>query len=127
MMRMTSDRWTGPEARASGAGVIAILLSSLLVPAASGQTSAPQTDAIPPAGSLEAPPEKIEPQRPIDPGAAPAPGAGTEELGRSGGVLQPPPTPDLGMTREPPDQGTATTPVIPPQDMPQRPSGAQPR
>ena len=120
-----SSRWVR---RPPTLSALALLASLLGAQASNSQTEAPQTDAIPPAGSLEAPPEKIEPDRPIGPDQPLSQGLTTDELRRSGGVLQPPPTPDGGMTREPPNQGATTTPVIPPRDVPgRRPPDAQPR
>jgi hypothetical protein len=94
------------------------------------QTTAPQSDAVPPPGSLDAPPEKVEPGRPIAPGTA-DPGAdkGTlsDQLNKSGGVIQPPPAPDPGMTRTPPNQGATQTPVMPPPGTPGGAPGPQPK
>ena len=95
-----------------------VLLSAVLVPpigpAAFGQAAQP--DAVPPAGSSNAPPEKIEPQRPI--GQAPDQGSLSDQLNKSNGVIAPDPGPDSDMTRRPPDRGTAKTPVIPPPGAP---------
>lgn len=63
-----------------------------------------------PPGTLEAPPERIEPGPPV--------GQGGESLGealtRSRGVIKPPPGIDPGLVEEPPPPSRFETPVIPP-------------
>jgi hypothetical protein len=63
-----------------------------------------------PPGTLDAPPERIEPQPPV--------GQGGETLGealtRTRGVIKPPPGIDPGLVEEPPPPGLFETPVIPP-------------
>lgn len=79
----------------------------------------------PPAGTLEAPPERIEPRPPVGaPGAQPPGGTLSDQLEESRGVIKPPPGLDPGLVEEPPDPGLFPTPVIPPGT--QTP-GAQPR
>jgi hypothetical protein len=60
---------------------------------------------------------------PQDGGQQPRPDSGdgnsTDKLGSCGGVLQPPPSGDQGMTQPPPDQGK--TPVIKPGEVPAQP------
>ncbi|HJU19005.1 MAG TPA: hypothetical protein VJ770_21325 [Stellaceae bacterium] len=62
------------------------------------------------------------PQQQPQPGSSAAPGTLSHELNRSGGVLYPPPTGDGGVIA-PPNQGTSSTPVIPPPGSP----GGNPR
>jgi hypothetical protein len=121
--------------RVSASATRALLVSSVLVLAALafgqtswGQTTAPQSDAVPPAGTLESPPEKVEPERPIG-DATPGGDKGTlsEQLQRSGGVIQPPPARDPGMTIDPPNEGAAQTPVIPPPGTPGGAPGPTPK
>ncbi|MGX9145605.1 hypothetical protein [Mesorhizobium sp. 128a] len=62
--------------------------------------------------------------QPQDGGQQPPPGDdgngnSTTDLGSCGGVLQPPPSGDQGMTQPPPDQGK--TPVIKPGEVPVQP------
>jgi len=57
-------------------------------------------------------------QKPIDNGNNGNDGSSTK-LGSCGGVLQPPPSGDQGMTQPPPDQGK--TPVIKPGEVPAQP------
>lgn len=62
--------------------------------------------------------------QPQDGGQQPPPaddgnGNSTADLGSCGGVLQPPPSGDQGMTQPPPDQGK--TPVIKPGEVPVQP------
>ena len=83
--------------------------------AAFGQTSA----------TPEAPPERIEPDRPI--GSPDAGGSLSDELSRSGGVITPPQGVDPGMVQPPPDAGTARTPVIPPPGSPGGDPSVQPK
>jgi hypothetical protein len=63
-----------------------------------------------PPGTLEAPPERIEPERPV--------GEGGETLGekltRTRGVIKPSPGIDPGLVEQPPDPTRFPTPVIPP-------------
>lgn len=70
-----------------------------------------------------APPAPCQAQ-PQDGGQQPPPaddgnGNSTADLGSCGGVLQPPPSGDQGMTQPPPDQGK--TPVIKPGEVPVQP------
>lgn len=71
----------------------------------------------PPVGSPDVVPEKIEPDRPIGeppPADAPQGESLSDELSRTGGVIEPGPSLDPEMVEPPPDGGAATTPVIPP-------------
>jgi periplasmic protein TonB len=90
----------------------AALVLGMLMTSSPAAAQAPEMPSVPPPDSLEAPPEKVEPERPIGP--PPEDGVDQEELERSQGVLEPPETPDPGLVRPPPDDGAATTPVIPP-------------
>ncbi|MER8432458.1 hypothetical protein [Mesorhizobium caraganae] len=70
-----------------------------------------------------APPVPCQAQ-PQDGGQQPPPadagnGNSTADLGSCGGVLQPPPSGDQGMTQPPPDEGK--TPVIKPGEVPVQP------
>lgn len=66
----------------------------------------------PPPGSLEAPPERIEPDAPI---GEPAPGESlSDRLEENRGVIEPPRNVDPGLVEEPPDPERFPTPVIPP-------------
>jgi hypothetical protein len=57
------------------------------------------------------------PQQQTRSGSSPAFGSLSEELDRSGGIIQPPPTGDRGVV-QPPNQGASRTPVIPPPGTP---------
>lgn len=67
------------------------------------------------AASSRLPPMPAMAFRPADAGN----GISTADLGSCGGVLQPPPSGDQGMTQPPPDQGK--TPVIKPGEVPVQP------
>ena len=84
--------------------------SCLLAGEALGQAEVPANP--PPAGTPEAPPEKIEPAPPATvPDNTRTP---SDELSRTQGVITPPKGVDPGLVKPPPDAGAAKTPVIPP-------------
>lgn len=92
-------------------GILHATILALLVAAdtAAAQTTVP-TPAPP--GSLEAPPERIEPQPPI---GAPTPEKSlSEALKDTGGVIKPPPGMDPGIVEPTPDPRRFPTPVVPP-------------
>jgi hypothetical protein len=90
-----------------GGGLLALLV---MADAMAAQEQPPV--APPPAGSLEAPPERIEPEVPI---GEPAPGESlSDRLEESRGVIKPPRNIDPGLVEEPPDPQRFPTPVIPP-------------
>lgn len=95
--------------------VAAILASLAAVAPLHAQPAVPADPA--PVGSPDVLPEKIEPDRPIgEPPPTDAPQSETlsDELSRTGGVIEPGPNLDPEMVEPPPDGGAATTPVIPP-------------
>ena len=85
-----------------------------IAPAASAQTTVP----LPP----ETPSHQTVPE---------ANGSSTqplsEKLGRSGGVILPPPGVDPGLAQTPPPVGPQSTPVIPPLGSPSDQSGIKPK
>ena len=92
--------------------LLAVLL--LATPAAMAQAIVPADR--PPAGSPQVVPEKVEPDRPVG-----APPQGEEqddslsdELSRTGGVIEPPPAVDPEIVEPPPDDGSAAGRVIRP-------------
>lgn len=90
--------------------------SALAFTAWLGTVSAQEVQPRPaPPGSLEAPPERIEP--------APDPGSGTlsDQLEESRGVIKPPQGVDPGIIERPPDPSRFPTPVIPPANPPAPP------
>jgi hypothetical protein len=66
--------------------------------------------------------EKSGPRQPPPPRPTTTPGSLSQELNRSGGVIQPPPSADRNVMT-PPNQGTSRMPVIPPPGTP----GGNPR
>lgn len=85
-----------------------LILTTLAVP---GAVLAQETAPAPP-GTLDSPPEQIEPGPPVG-----SPGSGEtlgEALGESRGVIQPPAGVDPGMVEPTPPAGQFPTPVIPP-------------
>jgi hypothetical protein len=79
---------------------------------------------VPGAVAQERNPPQSQPTPPPSPGGSSGPNSGSgqsprspgEELNHSGGVLQPPPTPDAGVV-SPPSEGSSM-PVIPPPGTP---------
>lgn len=106
-----------PTAR-KAAHTIALVagLLPVLVPASAQEPAVPADP--PPAGSTDVVPEKIEPQRPIGPPAAPEVNT-PDEPAPSGFVIRPPPGVDPEMVAPPPDDGAAVGPVIKPPPPPQ--------
>ncbi len=87
-----------------------VLLSAGLAPAVLAQERNPQSPPakpLPPGGSSGS---SNAPEQ------SPLPRSPSEELNHSGGVLQPPPTPDAGVV-SPPSEGSSM-PVIPPPGTP---------
>ena len=87
-----------------------LLLSAGLAPTVLAQEHNPQSPPakpLPPGGSSGSnnAPDRSPPRSPSD------------ELNHSGGVLQPPPTPDAGVV-SPPSEGSSDMPVIPPPGTP---------
>ncbi|HUC66371.1 MAG TPA: hypothetical protein VMA53_13120 [Stellaceae bacterium] len=82
-----------------------LLLGAGLVPGAVAQErNSPQSQPTPP-------PSRGSPGS--NSGSDQSPRSPSDELNRSGGVLQPPPTPDAGVV-SPPSEGSSDMPVIPP-------------
>lgn len=104
-------------------GAAMLALAAEARPAAAQDAAPPATgvpEAVPPAGSVDAPPEQVD-QGPAIGSPADAADDSTlsDRLSRSGGVIEPArPAADPGMVRPPPDGGAATTPVIPPPGTP---------
>ena len=92
------------------------LAALLSISACQAQTTAPapppaappQNDAAPPV-----PPRDVVPQA-----SPPASGTLSEQLSRSGGVIQPPPQVDRKIEAPTPDPGAQSMPVIPPPGTP---------
>jgi hypothetical protein len=85
------------------AGFAALLSTS----ACQAQTTAPAPDAAAPKSQNEVPQA-----------SRPAPGTLSEQLSRSGGVIQPPPQVDRKIEAPTPDPGAQSMPVIPPPGTP---------
>jgi hypothetical protein len=94
-------------------GVVTIALGSRLSEA-SAQTSAPQ----PPSGSQSESPAPATPGTPKSPLPSTGSSNPSDNLSRSGGVIQPPAVTDPGMARPAPNPGAQSTPVIPPPGSP---------
>lgn len=96
----------------------------LLLPAFALAQPTPAEPAAP--GGQAAPPEKIEPERPIgEPRAGESLG---EHLDRTDGVIQPPKGVDPGLVEPPPVPPAALpTPVSPPPGTPQNQPNVQPQ
>jgi hypothetical protein len=101
---------------------------------AAALSPSPAHGQAPPSGTTQPAPEQrqVAPTRPDD-GTGPQQGTSTppsgslsNELNRSGGVLQPPPTGDQGVVA-PPKAGPQSTPVIPPPGTPGGNQGVQPK
>ncbi|ESY04649.1 hypothetical protein NKK48_26060 [Mesorhizobium sp. C386A] len=88
-----------------------VLLLALADPAAAQDNG----DRNGPAAPCQAQPQDDAREPPVANGG----GESTSTLGPCGGVLQPPPSGDQGMTQPPPDQGK--TPVIKPGEVPAQP------
>ena len=103
---------------------LAAVLAGVPVSASHGQTDAAPRDL--PGGS---PRQEPIPDTPV-PGSVPSqPREGeslSEQLSRSGGVINPPANPDPDMAKPPPDTGS-TTPVIPPPGSPGGDPSIQPK
>jgi hypothetical protein len=103
-----------------------VVLAAACWPAAGGGRALGQTLPQPPAAQNEtappAPPRETVPQprdvvpQAKEPGAAS--GTLSEQLSRSGGVIQPPPHADRKMEAPTPDPGAQSTPVVPPPGSP---------
>lgn len=114
---------TKPLLPLAAAAALALTAAVETRPAAAQDAAPPATGApaeIPPAGSVDAAPEQVDPGPPIgSPGDAADDSTLSDRLSESGGVIEPAqPGADPGMVRPPPDGGTATTPVIPPPGTP---------
>jgi hypothetical protein len=92
------------------------LITGIAAAAAQTPDATPDQRSVPrgevPPKPLGAPPRQVP-----ESGSTTTPGSLSDELHRSGGVLQPPPTGDAGVV-SPPNQDTARTPVIPPPGSP---------